>query len=133
MMDFHAIFRSEWFEDGMPGLLTTRELIERHVESRAFITEELAKPFAGTTIVLTHHAPLTKSLHPRFRGHPSNAAFASDLSDLIHKGKPDIWIHGHVHHALDYREGHTRVICNPLGYQREKSETGFIEGFVIDI
>ncbi|WP_325262839.1 metallophosphoesterase [uncultured Rhizobium sp.] len=133
MMDFQAIYRSARFDDGMPGLLTAKELIARHVESRDFISGELAKPFHGKTIVLSHHAPSPRSLHPEFLGHPSNGAFASDLTALIHQGKPDLWVHGHVHHHLDYYEGVTRVLCNPRGYWRERGHTGFVQNLVIDI
>lgn len=133
MMDFHAIYRSDWPAKGMPGLLTAKELIERHMESRDFIASELEEQFDGRTVVLSHHAPLPRSLHPAFRGHPSNAAFASDLSHLIAQGKPDLWIHGHIHHFRDYWEGTTRVICNPRGYERERAQTGFMSGLVVDI
>ncbi len=133
MMDFHAIYRSDWPEIGMPGLLTAKELIERHMESRDFIARELKDQFDGRTVVLSHHAPLAQSLHPAFRGHPSNAAFASDLSTIIAQGKPDLWVHGHIHHFRNYREGITRVICNPRGYERERAQTGFVSGLVVDI
>lgn len=133
MADFHAIFRSDWPQRGMPGLLTAKELIERHMESRTFITSEMADQFDGRTVVLSHHAPFPRSLHPRFKGHASNGAFASDLSAMIAEGKPDLWVHGHVHHFLDYQEGTTRVICNPRGYERERAHTGFISGLVVDI
>ncbi|MGN7804901.1 metallophosphoesterase [Ensifer adhaerens] len=133
MMDFHAIFRSDWPERGIPGLVTPKELIERHIKSRTFIASELADKFDGPTVVLSHHAPLPRSLHPQFKGHPSNGAFASDLSAIIEQGKPDLWVHGHVHHFLDYREGTTRVICNPRGYERERAHTSFISGLVVDI
>ncbi|MEH6691077.1 MAG: metallophosphoesterase [Pseudorhizobium pelagicum] len=133
MTDFHAIFRSDWHDQGMPGLLTAKELTDRHTESREFIITELAKSFDGRTVVLSHHAPLPRSLHPRFKGHPSNAAFASNLSGIVHWGRPDLWIHGHVHHFLHYREGETWVLCNPHGYRHERPHTGFIPGLVIDI
>ena len=133
ILDFHAISRSDWYADGMPGVLTAKELIARHAVSRDFIRSELAKPFPGRTVVLSHHAPSPRSLHPRFKGRPSNAAFASDLSNLIHQAKPDVWIHGHVHHFLDYQEGQTRVLCNPRGYRHEWDETGFKSGFVIEV
>jgi Icc-related predicted phosphoesterase len=133
MMDFQTIFRSAWPDDGMPGLLTAKELIDRHMESRAYIVAQLARPFDGTNVVLSHHAPSPRSLHPDFKGHPSNAAFASDLSALIDDGKPNLWVHGHVHHFLDYQQGQTRVLCNPRGYRRERDHTGFVPGFVIDL
>ncbi len=133
MTDFRAILRSDWFKDGMPGLLTAKELIARHVESRDFIAKELATPFDGKTVVLSHHAPLARSLHPAFLGDPTNGAFASDLSGVFQIGKPDYWIHGHVHHFFDYQEGGTRVLCNPRGYRQERGLTGFIPGLVVDL
>ena len=44
------------------------------------------------------------------------AAYASDLDMLIEDRQPRLWIHGHVHQALDRTIGVTRVVCNPLGY-----------------
>ncbi|WP_105382900.1 metallophosphoesterase [Neorhizobium alkalisoli] len=133
MLDYREIYRSNPFSDGMPGLVTSGELIQRHHESRAFIATELAKPWSGKTIVLSHHAPSPRSLLARFAGHPSNAAFASDLSEIIHRGKPDFWIHGHVHEFFDYAKGKTRVICNPRGYRQERQINGFRPDFVIEL
>ena len=133
LLDFHAISLSDRYSDGMPGVLTANELIARHTISREFIRSELAKVFPGKTVVLSHHAPSPRSLHPRSKGRPTNAAFASDLSDLIHQGRPDVWIHGHIHHFLDYHERQTRVLCNPRGYRHEWNDTGFKSGFVIEV
>ncbi|WP_312403746.1 metallophosphoesterase [Rhizobium sp.] len=133
MLDFREIFRSDAFPDGMPGLVTSRELIERHAESRAFIEAELKKDWSGTTLVLTHHAPSPRSLLPRFTGHPSNAAFASDMTSVIKEGKPDYWVHGHIHEAADYYEYDTRVICNPRGYHHERGVNRYRPGFVIEL
>jgi hypothetical protein len=35
---------------------------------------------------------------------------------LIDVGRPALWLHGHVHHSLDYQLFDTRVVCNPRGY-----------------
>jgi predicted phosphohydrolase len=133
MRDFSAMGSSEAFANGNLRQLTSWELLVRHQESRAFIKAALATPYHGTTIVLTHHAPSPRSLHPKFIGHPSNAGFASDLTDLIHARNPDLWVHGHVHHFLDYIEGTTRIVCNPRGYRNEWEATGFQPNLVIDI
>lgn len=133
MPDFLETCSSDYFSDGKPQRLTSWELIVRHQESRAFIETALTKSFNGKTVVLTHHAPTPRSLHPRFLGHPSNGAFASDLTSVIRKGAPDFWVHGHVHHFFDYVEGHTRIICNPRGYRHEREINGFRPGFVIDL
>jgi hypothetical protein len=131
MLDFHEIFSSPAY--GQPRLVSPEELLDRHGESHAYIDEELANPFDGRTVVLTHHAPSPRSLHPGFLGHPSNGAFASDLSLLIERRQPDLWVHGHVHKCFDYMQRQTRIICNPRGYRREYSETGFRPGLVVDI
>lgn len=132
LLDFREIYRSDARKDGEGGFITAREMMSRHHESRAYIEGELAKPFDGATMVLTHHAPTPRSLDPSFDGHISNAAFASDLSALIEAGKPSFWVHGHIHRFHDYIEGETRVLCNPRGYQHERSGGGFRPGFVIE-
>lgn len=133
MVDFRTMRRSEGYDAARGGLLTPDELLSRHKQSRAYIESKLKEPFAGATMVLTHHAPSPKSLDHRFAGQMSNAAFASDLSSVIRKGRPTFWVHGHIHRFCDYMEAGTRVICNPLGYQRERNGwTGFRPGFVIE-
>lgn len=131
--DFREIRRSNERKEGETGFITIQELIQRHRESRAFIEAELAKTFDGKTMVLTHHAPSPRSINPQYQGYVSNAGFASDLSSVIHAGKPDFWVHGHVHHFLDYIEDGTRVVCNARGYSDERHVNGSIPGFVIEI
>lgn len=133
MPDFSCIYRSDARRPGENGLITVREILERHIASRSFIDRELEKPFAGRTIVVTHHAPLTESFDARFYGDVTNAAFGSDLSDLIARRRPSVWIHGHIHRFRDYMTDKTRVICNPRGYGRERDMNGFRSGFVVDL
>ncbi|MEH2470516.1 Icc-related predicted phosphoesterase [Nitrobacteraceae bacterium AZCC 2161] len=90
-----------------------------HWQSRAYLALVLATPFDGPSVVVTHHAPHPGSVHPRYQSDLLTAAFVSDLSDLITRYGPDLWIHGHVHNAFDYRVGRTRILCNPHGYGRE--------------
>jgi len=133
MADFTCIFRSDPRHPGENGLITAREILERHIASRSFIDRELEKPFGGRTFVVTHHAPLIQSFDARFFGHVTNAAFGSDLSDLIARRRPSVWIHGHIHRFRDYMSDKTRVICNPRGYNGERGTTGFRSDFVIDL
>ncbi|MDE2252924.1 MAG: metallophosphoesterase family protein [Betaproteobacteria bacterium] len=85
-----------------------------HEQSRRWLEEQLALPFAGRTVVVTHHAPSARSIHPRFLGEPVNAAFVSELDGLVEKA--DLWLHGHVHDSFDYAVGGCRVVANPRGY-----------------
>ncbi|MHA6688772.1 metallophosphoesterase, partial [Mesorhizobium sp. A556] len=89
-----------------------------HRDSRRFIDTALrADPI--TTIVVTHHLPHARSVPPRFKGDLLNAAYASDLSDVIESGHPALWVHGHTHDSCDYKIGDTRIVCNPRGYDDE--------------
>ncbi|TBG84531.1 phosphohydrolase [Rhizobium leguminosarum] len=133
MADFSWIFRSDGRRTGEDGLITAPEILERHIVSRSFIDQELEKPFDGRTFIITHHAPLIHSFDPRFYGHATNAAFGSDLSDLITRRRPSVWIHGHIHRFRDYMADETRLICNPRGYGGEREITGFRAGFLIDL
>lgn len=90
--------------------------------SKAFLTETLATPFDGPTVVVTHHAPHWDSVHPRFQSDPVTGAYVSDLSALIGTYQPDLWVHGHIHSSSDYRVGATRVLANPHGYGNENPD-----------
>ena len=87
-----------------------------HKLDRAFIEAELASPFEGPTVVVTHHLPSRQTIGTRFVGNPLNPAFASELSPLIEASRPALWVHGHSHHSMDYRLGETRILSNPKGY-----------------
>ena len=88
---------------------------------------ELARPHDGPTVVVTHHAP-----HPANLPNPHADlawCYAPGLTDLILDWGPDVWVHGHVHHAVDYPVGRTRVVCNPRGHIDER--TGFVPDLTI--
>ena len=72
----------------------------------------------GPTVVITHHAPTRKSIHPRFVDSLLNACFVSDAERLIRADRAQLWIHGHTHDSFDYIVNGTRVVCNPRGYAK---------------
>ena len=80
----------------------------------AWLASILAEPFHGPTVVVTHHAPTPRSVHPRFADSLVSAAFASDCTALM--GQATLWVHGHTHDSFDYTMKATRVVCNPRGY-----------------
>lgn len=82
--------RSTWQKS--PAWLRFRplEAWAAHRASRRFLEEELASPWNGPTVVVTHHAPHPRSVPSRFEGDPLNAAYASDLSALIGDAGPDL-------------------------------------------
>lgn len=91
-----------------------------HQDSKAFLAREL-KSSPSPTVVVTHHLPHLRSVPERFKGDPTNAAYASDLSEIIEEGRPALWIHGHMHDSCDYIVSRTRIISNPKGYGDENS------------
>ena len=81
-----------------------------------WLERALAEPYAGATVVITHHAPSRRSIHPRFADSLLNACFVSDAERLLDGSRARLWIHGHVHDSFDYVLNGTRVVCNPHGY-----------------
>lgn len=72
--------------------------------------------FDGKRVVVSHHGPSPRSIHPKYAGHGANPAFVSNLEPLMQELAVDLWMHGHVHNSFDYRVGATRVVANPRGY-----------------
>lgn len=71
-------------------------------------------------VVVTHHLPTLQAIAPQYAGNPSNHFFCHDLTDLIEKAQPPIWIFGHTHTPCDFMVGKTRLVCNPKGYPHER-------------
>ena len=122
MADFRQILAGEPAGGAMAPPFTPRDSAALHAASRAFIDAELARPHAGPSVVVTHHAPSPRSVPPIWVGHHRTPAFVSDLGALIEAGAPALWVHGHVHASFDYRQGSTRVVCNPKGYEGENPD-----------
>jgi predicted phosphodiesterase len=130
MLDYSHI---RWHDRG-ERLLTPSDTVAIHRASRAWLAGELARPFAGPRVVVTHHLPSWRSVAPRFLRAPSNAAFASDLDALF--DPVTLWIHGHTHHSFDYRAGRTRVVANPRGYllaDGDFENPGFRPDLIVDL
>jgi predicted phosphodiesterase len=71
-------------------------------------------------VVVTHHAPSFKSIHPMYANDTyMNGGYASDLEYLM-GDNVKLWVHGHTHKPFDYEVNGTRVVCNPRGYPGER-------------
>ena len=145
--DFNGLIR-DW--NGPEGLLTTAETVRRHARDRAFIEAEVAAaheagpgsteacpgPRSGgaglKAVVITHHAPSPVSVHDSYAGSPFNPAFVSDLDAMIAHLGPALWIHGHVHYAVNATVGRTHLIANPLGIGPSE-EADFQPDLVIEL
>lgn len=109
--------RIRCFADGYSVALTPDMTQRWHRQSVDWLTAELARPFAGKTVVVSHHAPSLQSAPACYAKHRLTPAYASNLDHLVMQA--DLWIHGHMHQQSDYRIGPTRIVCNPRGYEAE--------------
>lgn len=130
--DFQEIWATEASDRMMARLIYPKELVRLHEQTVSYIDGILSEPFDGATVVVTHHAPCPRSVHQKFVGDVTSAAFVSDLSGMIEVRQPEVWIHGHVHDSFDYEVGLTRVLSNPRGYDRFPN-LSFDPGLVIEV
>ncbi|MEX5592481.1 metallophosphoesterase family protein [Pseudomonas orientalis] len=108
--------------------LRPADLIARNHVAKSWLTEELAKPFDGKTVIVTHHSPSSTVVGSKHEGH-LNAAYTNDWPSLIEQA--DLWVFGHTHERIDIELAGCRVVSNPRGYPGES--TGFDPSFVIEI
>lgn len=105
--------------------------LELHHQARQFLKSELAKPFEGKTVVITHHAPSLKCEHPDFGINALAGAFMSHCDPLMEN--VDVWIFGHTHANKDLHVGDCRVISNQMGYVGENIDPAYCESLIVDI
>ena len=112
------------------GRFTAAKALAEHEQSRAWLEQQLKKPYEGKTVVISHHGPHPLSVHPRYAGEALNAAFVSNLSEFLPKA--DMWIHGHVHDSFDYSVFGCRVVANPFGYALNRQSVSSAKELVFE-
>ncbi len=129
----------EGFDEPADDINDHRCISDFHIEAEAQYRElkgYLEKELVAADVVVTHHAPSTRSLADQFRGDPCNRWFITpEMEPLMTERQPKLWVHGHVHTPFDYMAGETRVVCNPAGYPGEGNDSGraFDPKLVIEI
>ncbi len=115
MRDFSRIRR----RDGCDTIFSPEDSADLFEHNAKWLDARLDVPHEGPTVVITHHAPSRKSVHPRFARSLTSACFASDAERLLGGARVQLWVHGHTHDTFDYLVDGTRVICNPRGYAKD--------------
>jgi calcineurin-like phosphoesterase family protein len=105
------------------------DMIETHRYHKKFLMT------SGADIIVSHHTPSLRSIHPRYANTPYNSSFSNDMEEeiLAMKKPPKLWIHGHTHDRFDYMIGETRVICHPRGYKDELDDYIRYEPLIVEI
>jgi predicted phosphodiesterase len=113
--------------------LRPSDTLRLHRTSRRWLEHRLAAPHDGSTVVVTHHAPLPpreRLTDPVWRA--LAGGFVSDLTELMGGDQIAVWIHGHTHRRVDVTVRGTRVVSNPRGYPHEPVE-GFDPRLMIEV
>ena len=86
-------------------------------DSRAWLERQIALA-DRPVLVVTHHSPTKRTLHPGFALDLGTASFNNDFDELI---RPPVvaWIHGHTHHSGEAIVNGIRVVSNQKGYPHE--------------
>lgn len=126
--NFEKLVAKEWIRKLRPGDT------EKMFASTLKCIDTVCRKFPNKKIVVvTHHAPSSKSIPEIYLTDKSTPAFASNLEQFI-LDHPNIklWCHGHIHSACDYPIGNCRVICNPRGYVQLGEQSCYQNDFVIN-
>ena len=83
MLDFRGLIQMNWPHDTHDATrdFTPDDSLALHRQARAWLEGELARPFGGKTIVVTHHAPHRLSLAERYAQDRVSAGFVNHLPD----------------------------------------------------
>lgn len=104
---------------------TAAEVVNSAAVRDAFFLRETLATLDGKAIVVTHTAPCTETLDPRYVGSAGNAYYWSPWSRAIlaeFNDKILVWNHGHTHASTEATVDGVRVVCNPRGYPRENPD-----------
>jgi predicted phosphodiesterase len=99
-----------------------------HTDHRLWLETQLATPFEGSTVVVTHHCP-----HPNLIAEQRNnldPAYGSNLLHLIEAFQPQAWLFGHTHWHVEAWVGQTLVRNVSLGYPYQV-ESGRVAGILL--
>ena len=106
-----------------------------HEKCLQWLKEALKTSTARHKVIVTHHCPTLRSAFNGYPGGALNSAFQVDLDTFIEASGADYWIYGHTHFPGGSGEtiGHTRLLCNQLGYVFSNEHAAFRNDAVIEL
>ncbi|WP_419534181.1 metallophosphoesterase [Endozoicomonas sp.] len=97
-------------------LITAADQMDENKACLQWLEIELASPFSGPTVVITHFAPVPECIEPKWVGSELAPYFINRLNDMIWKWQPDYWFYGHTHSNINQTLGKTRIMANQKGH-----------------
>ena len=101
--------------------LLAAEMRDMFEGAKKNIFTAVEKPFSGTTVVVTHHAPLWAFTDPKYGQDSLSHMFIGDChKEFVANNSPlALWLFGHTHYAIDQTILNTRFVNNPVGYPNQ--------------
>lgn len=116
--DYNKIYIKESYNT----TITPKWISELHQTNVEWITNKLEVHKDKQVIILTHHLPTFKMIHPMYKGSDINYAFCSDLDYLMEKNDNiKFWLCGHTHFNIETIINNCECITNPYGYLGENN------------
>ena len=116
--------------------LTPEETIIMNRGAKQIIEQLVLKNIDKKVVILTHHIPTDKAIHPKWAGDHLNAAFANYdgwAEKLLLYGNIKLWHFGHTHTPFYRNLGdNTPFVCNPHGYAGYENN-GFEPRLVLEV
>jgi len=114
----------ECMNDSKRCVLTKEQVNNRAYNDYVNIHQTLQewKDYQYKGVVVTHTAPCTETLDPKFEGFFSNEWYHNPwMRTLLTEFSEQIlvWCHGHTHASNEAVVDGVRVVCNPRGYPGE--------------
>jgi Icc-related predicted phosphoesterase len=119
--------------------LTPAAMATLNEKSREFVLNEIheASLLCRDAVIITHYPPSRKCSHERFNKpefEDINNIYTNDLENILTRyDNIPLWFHGHIHDNVDIRISDTRILCNPYGFSRGKTNKSFDLKNIVEI
>lgn len=105
----------------IPRFINGVEIVQKfdpisYMEEQKLLLENLK----NCDLIFSHVMPFVPKQYPmKYKNDPITGFFMFDGIDFIKRNKIKIWIAGHTHTRIDYKQYGCRLLINPYGYPGE--------------
>lgn len=111
------------------------DYLVKHQESKLWLEDQLDKIDEHEIVVMTHHQPSHRLIHPKYNKYSHlDSFYASTLDYMFDNKSIKYWTYGHTHtsHNGKLEDSDISFICNPYGYPGENSKIDYFVNFLVD-